>query len=53
MTPNYDLILRRDGEIKIKQILAININDAIVKRKLERSDLKGIVFTDQNVESFM
>ena len=53
MTPKYDLILRRDGEIKIKQILAIDINDAIVKGKLEGSDLKGIVYSDQNEASSM
>ena len=51
MTPKYDLILRQDGEIKIKQIMAIDINDAIAKGKLERSDLKGVVFCDQNEES--
>ena len=51
MTPKYDLILRQDGEIKIKQIMAIDINDAIAKGKLERSDLKGVVFSDQNEES--
>ena len=53
MTPKYDLILRQDGEIKIKQIMAIDINDAIAKGKLERSDLKGVVFSDQNNESSM
>ena len=53
MTPKYDLILRQDGEIKIKQIMAIDINDAIAKGKLERSDLKGVVFSDQNKESSM
>ena len=53
MTPKYDLILRQDGEIKIKQIMAIDINDAIAKGKLERSDLKGVVFSDQNNESNM
>ena len=51
MTPKYDLILRQDGEIKIKQIMAIDIEDAIAKGKLERSDLKGIVYSDQNEES--
>ena len=51
MTPKYDLILRQDGEIKIKQIMAIDINDAIAKGKLERSDLKGIVYSDQNEAS--
>ena len=53
MTPKYDLILRQDGEIKIKQIMATDINDAIAKGKLERSDLKGVVFSDQNKESSM
>ena len=53
MTPKYDLILRRDGKIKIKQIMALDLNDAIVKGKLESSDLKGIVFSDQNEESSM
>ena len=53
MTPKYDLILRRDGEIKIKQIIAIDINDAIAKGKLESSDLKGIVYSDQNDASSM
>ena len=53
MTPKYDLILRQDGEIKIKQIMATDINDAIAKGKLERSDLKGVVFSDQNNESNM
>ncbi len=48
MTPKYDLILRQDGEIKIKQIMAIDINDAIAKGKLESSELKGIVYSDQN-----
>ena len=51
MTPKYDLILRNDGKIKIKQIMAIDINDAIAKGKLESSDLKGIVFSDQNEEA--
>ena len=53
MTPKYDLILRRDGTIKIKQIMAIDRNDAIAKAKLESSDLKGIVFSDQNEECSM
>ena len=53
MTPKYDLILRQDGEIKTKQIMAIDINDAIAKGKLENSDLKGVVFSDQNKESSM
>ena len=48
MQPKYDLILQQDGKIKIKQIMAIDINDAIAKGKLESSDLKGIVFSDQN-----
>ena len=48
MTPKYDLIIRKDGKMKIKQIMAIDINDAIAKGKLESSDLKGIVFSDQN-----
>ena len=52
MTPKYDLILRKDGEIKIKQIMAIDINDAIAKGKLESSALKGIVFSDQNEENY-
>ena len=51
MTPKYDLILRQDGEIKIKQIMAIDINDAIAKGKLERSNLKGIVYSNQNEEA--
>ena len=53
MPPKYDLILRQVGEIKIKQIMAIDINDAIAKGKLENSDLKGVVFSDQNKESSM
>ena len=48
MPPKYDLILRRDGKIKIKQIMALDLNDAIAKGELESSDLKGIVFSDQN-----
>ncbi len=51
MPPKYDLILRKEGRIKIKQIMAIDIEDAIAKGKLERSDLKGIVYSDQNEES--
>ena len=53
MTPKYDLILRRDGKIKINQIMALDLNDTIAKGKLESSDLKGIVFSDQNEESIM
>ena len=53
MPPKYDLILQKNGKIKIKQIMAIDINDAIAKGKLERSDLKGVVFSDQNKESSM
>ena len=53
MPPKYDLILLRDGKIKIKQIIAIDINDAITKGKVESSDLKGIVYSDQNEESNM
>ena len=53
MTPKYDLILQKDGKIKIKQIMAVDIEDAITKGKLERSDLKGVVFSDQNKESSM
>ena len=53
MTPKYDLILRKEGKIKIKQIMAVDIEDAIAKGKLESSDLKGIVFIDQNEESNM
>ena len=53
MPPKYDPILRRDGKIKIKQIMAIDINNAIAKGKLESSDLKGIVYSDQNEESSM
>ena len=52
MPPKYDLILRQDGEIKIKQIMAIDINDVIAKGKLERSDLKGVVFSDKNEENY-
>ena len=37
MLPKYDLILRKNGEIKIKQIMAIDIEDAIAKGKLESS----------------
>ena len=51
MPPKYDLIFRKDGEIEIKQIIAIDIEDAIAKGKLESSDLKGIVFSDQNEEA--
>ena len=51
MPPKYDLILRKDGEIKIKRIMAIDLEDAIAKGKLESSELKGIVFSDQNEES--
>ena len=53
MLPKYDLFLRRNGKIKIKQIMALDIKDAIAKEKLESSDLKGIVFSDQNEESSM
>ena len=53
MTPKYDLILRRNGKIKIKHIIAIDIKDAIAQGKLESSDLKGIVYSDQNEESNM
>jgi hypothetical protein len=53
MTPKYDLILRRDGKLKIKQIIAIDIKDAIAKGKQESSDLKGIVYSEQNEESIM
>ena len=48
MPPKYDLILRKGCKIKIKQIMAVDIEDAITKGKLESSDLKGIVFSDQN-----
>ena len=48
MPPKYDLIIRKDGKIKIKQIMTIDIEDAIAKGKLGSSDLKGIVFSDQN-----
>ena len=51
MPPKYDLILRKEGRIKIKQIVAIDIQDAIAKGKLKSSDLKGIVFSDQNEEA--
>ena len=51
MPPKYDLILRKEGRIKIKQIMAIDIEDAISQGKLEKPDLKGIVFSDQNDES--
>ena len=51
MPPKYDLILRKDGEIKIKQIMAIDLEDAIAIGKLEGSELKGIVFVDQNEAS--
>ncbi|MDA9641253.1 hypothetical protein N9T01_00650 [bacterium] len=53
MPPQYNLYIRKDGEIKIKQIVAIDINDAIEKAKLESSDLKGIVYSDQNEENSM
>ena len=53
MPPKYDLILRKEGRIKIKQIMAIDIQDAIAKGKLESSDLKGIVYSDQNEASSM
>ena len=48
MPPKYDLILRKGGKIKIKQIMAVDIEDAITNGKLESLDLKGIVFSDQN-----
>ena len=50
MTPKYDLIYRQGGEIKFKQIMAVDIEDAISKGKLEKPDLKGIVYSDQNKE---
>ena len=53
MTPKYDLILQRYDKIKIKQIMALDLNDAIAKGKLESSDLKGIVYSDQNEENSM
>ena len=53
MTPKYDLIIRKDGKMKIKQIMATDINDAIAKGKLDSSDLKGIVYSDQNEETRM
>ena len=53
MPPKYDLIIRKEGRIKIKQIVAIDIQDAIAKGKLESSDLKGIVFSDENEKSSM
>ena len=46
--PKYDLILQKEGRIKIKQIMAIDIEDAIAKGKLERPDLRGIVYSDHN-----
>ena len=48
MPPKYDLIIQKNDEIKIKKIMAIDIEVAIAKGKLESSDLKGIVFSDQN-----
>ena len=51
MPPKYDLIIQKGGKIRIKQIMAVDIEDAITKGKLESSDLKGIVFSDQNEES--
>ena len=48
MTPKYDLIIRKDGELIIKRIIASDIEEAIAQGKLEKSDLKGIVFSDQN-----
>ena len=53
MPPKYDLIIRKDDKLLIKQIMAVDIEDAIAKGKLESSDLKGIVFSDQNEESIM
>ena len=53
MPLKYDLILRRDGKIKIKQIMALDTNNAIAKGKLEGSDLKGTVYNDQDEESSM
>ena len=51
MPPKYDLIIRKDGKLKIKQIMAVDKENAIAKGKLESSDLKGIVFSDQNEEA--
>ncbi len=54
MSPKYDLIIREeDGEMKIKQIVAIDLEGAIAQGKLESSDLKGIVYSDQNEASSM
>ena len=53
MPPKYDLIIRKNGKLKIKQIMALDINDAIAKGELESSELKGIVFSDQNEGSSM
>ena len=53
MPPKYDLIIRKDGKLKIKQIMAVDKENAIAKGKLESSDLKGIVYSDQNEESSM
>jgi hypothetical protein len=53
MPHRNSLILRIDVKIKIKQIMALDINDAIAKGKLESSDLKGIVYSDQNDASSM
>ena len=50
MTPKYDLIIRKDGELIIKQIIARDIVEAIAQGKLTKSDIKGIVFSDQNDE---
>ena len=51
MPHKYDLIIRKEGKLKTKQIMALDIKDAIAKGKLESSDLKGIVYSDQNEES--
>lgn len=39
--------------MKIKQIVAIDLEGAIAQGKLESSDLKGIVYSDQNEASSM
>ena len=48
MPPKYDLIFEDEGNLTIKEIDANDQQEAVLKGCIERSKLKGIIFSDKN-----
>ena len=50
MCPKYDLIWDEDGELKITVVEARDQSEAQMLASCANATLKGIVFSDQNID---